>query len=61
MKNNSYRTTQLNYLKQHYQDQPAAYFADLWGTTPSKVHALARRTGLTKRAPNGAPIWRQAA
>ncbi|RZK11291.1 MAG: hypothetical protein EOO56_29135 [Hymenobacter sp.] len=61
MKNNSYRTSQILYLKQHYADLSAAHFAELWGITVPKVYALARRCAVRKRAPNGQPIWRQVA
>jgi hypothetical protein len=61
VRNNSYRTSQLTYLKQHYQDQPAAHFAELWGITPKKVYEFASRHGIRRRAPNGQPVWRQAA
>lgn len=61
MKNTAYRTHHLQYLQEHYATQPATHFAQKWGTTPSKVYHLARRHGITKRAPNGQPVWRQAA
>lgn len=59
--NQSYRTTQLVYLQQHYATLPPTHFAELWGVTPSKVYALARRHGIKRRAPNGQPVWRAAA
>jgi hypothetical protein len=58
--NQSYRTTQVLYLQQHYASLPATHFAELWGTTPAKVRALARRHEVRKRAPNGQPVWRAA-
>lgn len=59
--NNSYRTSQIAYLKQHYADYPLTHFAELWGITPAKVLAFARRHEVRKRAPNGQPVWRQVA
>jgi hypothetical protein len=61
MKNNAYRMTQIQYLRLHYADHPTTHFADLLGVTVPKVYELARRHGIRKRAPNGQPIWREAA
>lgn len=60
-KNTCYRTTQVAYLRQHYQDLPPAHFADLFGVSVSKVYRLAQRNAIRKRAPNGQPVWRPAA
>jgi hypothetical protein len=60
-KNTCYLSSQVHYLRQHYANLPPAHFAERFGVSVPKVYQLARRHGITRRAPNGAPVWRQAA
>jgi hypothetical protein len=60
-KNATYRMPQIHYLRTHYADYPPAHFAQLLGVSVPKVYELARRHGIKRRAPNGQPVWKQAA
>lgn len=52
---------QVSYLRAHYQETPAPMLAAHFGITLGQLYDLAHRHGIRKRAPNGAPEWRQAA
>jgi hypothetical protein len=56
--NRLYSMRELAYLRQHYADLPPAHFAERWGVGVAQVYELARRHGIKRRAPNGAPVWR---
>ena len=53
-----FTTAQVEYLRQHYAEQPPAHFAQRWGVPAAKIYTLAQRQGIKRRAPNGQPVWR---
>lgn len=57
--NASFTMAQVHYLRRHYRDLPATHFAQRWGVARAQVYSLAKRHCIRKRAPNGAPEWRE--
>ena len=49
---------QVAYLRAHYQQQGPAPLAARWNVSVRQVYELAKRHGVKRRAPNGAPVWR---